>query len=194
MAGQVLSSFTITDTLPAWFYCAQRGGAKPHCQAGMVFAVNAPATGEKTLETFRQKAINVPFPPATATPPAPQVTHMVRLGGLVDGKPKLRYDPETVIANVGDKVVFNFRAANHTVTQSSFDSPCVGIPDGFKTGVQMNPFDIDGLILKEFVVTDTKPLWFYCGVATHCQQGMVFAINPLDKFPAFQTKAIASGP
>lgn len=161
----------------------------------MVFAVNAPQTGEKTLEAFRQKAIAAPLvmpPVCTTAAAAPQVTHMVTLGGLVDGKPVLRYNPETVIAKVGDKVVFNFLAANHTVTQSSFDSPCMAIPDGFKTGVQMNPLNIDGLILKEFEVTDTKPLWFYCGFARHCQQGMVFGINPLDKFPEFQAKALTA--
>jgi uncharacterized cupredoxin-like copper-binding protein len=27
-------------------------------------------------------------------------------------------------------------------------------------------------------VNDTNPIWFYCGVPTHCQAGMVGVINP----------------
>lgn len=174
----------------------------------MVFAVNAPEDGDKTLENFRKAAAAVPFvpPPAssstataiytatatTATTAAAYATHTVMVGGLDAGGPVLRYTPEFVNAGVGDVVRFNFFAANHTVTQSSFDSPCMGIPDGFRTGVQMNPENISGLVLKDFTVSDSKPLWFYCGVTTHCQQGMVFAINPLDRFPAFKAKAIAT--
>lgn len=205
MLGQVTASFTIVTESPEWFYCAQTAGAKPHCQAGMVFAVNAPQEGEKTLESFRQKAMAVPVvvapsssigAPATATAgaAATRVTHTVTVGGLVAGNPKpvLRYNPETVVADIGDIVEFNFRAANHTATQSSFDSPCVGIPDGFKTGVQMNPYDIDRLIIRQFEVVDSKPVWFYCGFSNHCEQGMVFAINPQDRFAAFKAKAIGA--
>lgn len=123
---------------------------------------------------------------------AASVTHYVNVGGLVPGNPNpvLRYNPEYVNAQVGDIISFNFLAANHTVTQSSFDLPCVGIPYGFRTGVQMNPDNINGLVVKEFVVNDLKPLWFYCGFATHCQQGMVFSINPMGKFSEFQAKAM----
>lgn len=201
MLGREVSSFAVENKDPAWFYCAQQAGPTPHCQAGMVFAVNAPKDGDRTLESFRKGAAAVPFVPpagsstttavytATTTASAAYATHTVTVGGLDDRGPVLRYNPEFVIASVGDVIRFNFFAANHTVTQSSFDSPCMGIPDGFKTGVQMNSENVGGLILKDFTVNDSKPLWFYCGVTTHCQQGMVFAINPLDKFPEFKTKA-----
>lgn len=61
MLGQVTTSFKITTDAPEWFYCAQKAGAKPHCQAGMVFAVNAAQYGEKTLENFRNKAAVAPL-------------------------------------------------------------------------------------------------------------------------------------
>lgn len=41
-----------------------------------------------------------------------------------------------------------------------------------------------------FTVKDTNPVWVYCRQANHCQQGMVFAINPGAKFAAFQAAAM----
>jgi plastocyanin len=45
----------------------------------------------------------------------------------------------------------------------------------------------------EFNVTDTNPVWVYCRQANHCQQGMVFAINPGNDFPAFKATAMGQG-
>lgn len=42
----------------------------------------------------------------------------------------LIYQPESIKAKIGDKVVFKFMQANHTVTQSTFDTPCVKMADG----------------------------------------------------------------
>jgi len=42
---------TVNDTNPIWVYCAQTG----HCAQGMVFAANAPATGN-TFDAFQQAA------------------------------------------------------------------------------------------------------------------------------------------
>jgi len=51
------TSFTIivNDTKPIWFYCGQTTGN--HCQAGMVGAINPPATGN-TLDKFVALAAN----------------------------------------------------------------------------------------------------------------------------------------
>ncbi|KAF1844285.1 Cupredoxin [Cucurbitaria berberidis CBS 394.84] len=38
----------VTDTKPVWFYCSQG----KHCQAGMVGAINAPASGNRTMQAF----------------------------------------------------------------------------------------------------------------------------------------------
>jgi len=48
-------SFRINEVVPLWFYCAQ--GA--HCQAGMVMAINAATTGDKTFDNFLAKAKTV---------------------------------------------------------------------------------------------------------------------------------------
>jgi len=41
----------------------------------------------------------------------------------------------------------------------------------------------------QFTVKDTNPVWVFCRQAGHCQQGMVFAINPGNQFQAFQNAA-----
>jgi len=66
----------VQDTAPIWMYCNRI----PHCNAGMVFAINPPKEGERTFEKFLEKAkeanhpdpednITVDFTPPTA--PAP---------------------------------------------------------------------------------------------------------------------------
>jgi len=167
----------------------------------MVFAINPPKVGN-TFEAFLAAAKAAPTaasPPTPSTPAHPEKTLPVVVGGKPspDAAPVLRYNPETVDAAPGDVVEFNFRANAHTVTQSSFEYPCTAIDGGFKTGLQNNTMDIDRAILKEFVVPKgDKPLWFYCGAPTHCQQGMVFAINAPKEgertFEKFQKAAMAS--
>ncbi|KAJ5062000.1 Cupredoxin [Bipolaris maydis] len=47
--NQVLTyTIRVTDAKPIWFYCSQ---AK-HCQSGMVGAINAPTSGNKTIQAF----------------------------------------------------------------------------------------------------------------------------------------------
>jgi len=43
----------------------------------------------------------------------------------------------------------------------------------------------------QYTVKDTNPVWFYCQQTGHCQQGMVFAINPGEsgKLVEFQENA-----
>src|SRR5882762_11528823 len=43
---------TINDTQPIWGYCGQTG----HCQAGMVFGINAPMNGSNTFTAFQMLA------------------------------------------------------------------------------------------------------------------------------------------
>lgn len=69
-SGFPVSSFTVTDDKPKWFYCAQ--GA--HCSAGMVFAINPPREGN-TFEAFLANAKNsAAQPPAVSAPPASATT------------------------------------------------------------------------------------------------------------------------
>jgi len=119
---------------------------------------------------------------------------------VVGGNSTLTYTPDTVNASVGDTVSFQFQTKNHTVTQSTFAAPCqimttpaAGVDSGFM------PVAAGTTSFPEwsFTVTNaSSPLWFYCRQTGHCQQGMVFAINPTaaKSFDAFQAAAKASTP
>ncbi|CAF9914511.1 MAG: hypothetical protein GOMPHAMPRED_008179 [Gomphillus americanus] len=48
-------SVMVNNTKPVWFYCAQG----KHCEKGMVGAINAPTTGDKTVAAFAALAAQV---------------------------------------------------------------------------------------------------------------------------------------
>lgn len=55
--SQVLTyTIRVKDTKPVWFYCSQG----KHCQAGMVGAINAATTGNKTMQAFSALAAQAP--------------------------------------------------------------------------------------------------------------------------------------
>lgn len=111
----------------------------------------------------------------------------------------LSFNP-TSLNNVsnGDVVNFQFVSKNHSVTQSTFADPCTaaGVSSGFQ-----NVSDPTGSSFPTWSITienTTAPLWFFCAQvtanSTHCQQGMVFAINPTAQksFTLFQQMAMAT--
>ncbi|KAL2367583.1 hypothetical protein RJ035_004107 [Blastomyces gilchristii] len=113
------------------------------------------------------------------------VTHQVTVGA---GGEYL-FEPGHINADVGDKIVFEFQALNHTLTQSSLARPCTSLQQldsGFK---QFNPTDRGDLVLSVTVNT-LEPQWFFCRQnvpSSHCHAGMVFAVNPgehMDEFLA----------
>jgi len=91
------------------------------------------------------------------------------------------YTPSTVTANVGDFVLFKFVAGDHSVTQSTFATPCTqvwlddeghpGVDSGFVPVASSTP-------IVELRVNDTLPMWLFCQQAKHCNNGMVMVINP----------------
>jgi len=102
-----------------------------------------------------------PTETATATTtgaPAAAVTHNV----IVGGPSGLVYTPEFVEAAVGDKVVFEFLARNHTVTQSTLDVPCALKESGVKSGFRANPESIAGKEMFEITVDDLESKWYFC--------------------------------
>ncbi|PQE26350.1 Cupredoxin protein [Rutstroemia sp. NJR-2017a BBW] len=110
---------------------------------------------------------------------AAAATHTVVVGGTSGGAPNLVYTPDSVLANVGDMVVFEFMAQNHTVTQSAFTTPCDPLAGGMDSGFIANP---NGTVnpppaMAMQVMTDA-PTWFYCRQKGHCGKGMAFSINP----------------
>lgn len=105
--------------------------------------------------------------------PAQVTVHKVVVGGSAG----LVYTPEAIFANPGDIVSFEFHQKNHTATQSSFASPCGHVDGGFKSGFMPVAADATSFPVFNYTVTDSKPVWVYCGQVGHCAAGMVFAIN-----------------
>lgn len=118
---------------------------------------------------------NVP----SQTNPRSVITHSVvagRGGALL-------FDPENVVAEIGDVVEWHFLPKNHSVAQSSFGQPCVpdaDIPVSFFSGFQpprTGQAQADNVF--QIVVQDENPIWYYCAQTTgnHCQSGMAGVIN-----------------
>ncbi|KAJ4344194.1 hypothetical protein N0V95_006272 [Ascochyta clinopodiicola] len=117
--------------------------------------------------------------PAAASGPA---THTVVVGGLkpvsTGMAPVLGYNPESITANVGDVVEFQFMQKNHTATQSTFAEPCKAMEGGKDSGFMPNPDGAAGVTWNMTVET-TDAIWMYCKQKNgeHCGKGMVFSIN-----------------
>jgi len=120
----------------------------------------------------------------------------------MDGK--LSFNPEAIFAQVGDQVVYHFYPKNHTVTQSSFASPCGPKDGGIDSGFQpVMANQTDSLPTFTVTVNDTNPIWIYCKQAantanSHCGHGMVHAINcgadgAPNSFTNFKNAALAIG-
>ncbi|KDR82456.1 hypothetical protein GALMADRAFT_237783 [Galerina marginata CBS 339.88] len=97
----------------------------------------------------------------------------------------------------GDTISFKFVSKNHTLTQSTFATPCVAKPNGVNSG--FIPVAAGATTFPTWTIqvdNVTAPLWFYCAQAQHCKGGMVFAINPTaDKtFDTYLATAKGSSP
>jgi hypothetical protein len=101
------------------------------------------------------------------------------------GGTALTFTPNSVTANPGDVIQFQFAARNHTVTQSLPESPCRpidgaagGAPPGVNSG--FIPYDggASGMVgIFDVPVMSASPMFLYCAQAMHCQQGMIMAVN-----------------
>ncbi|KAK7188405.1 extracellular serine-rich protein [Paraphaeosphaeria sporulosa] len=111
-------------------------------------------------------------------------THVIQVGGP---NGSITFSPENVKAAPGDLVQFQFHPKNHSVVQSTFDKPCVPIQNvmpnmttAFFSGFMPTNASVGAtsqVLTYTIRVMDTKPIWFYCSQAKHCQGGMVGAIN-----------------
>jgi len=198
----------VKDTTPVWAYCRQG----THCSTGgMVFAVNpgdkfaafkaaATSVGGSSSAAPPAASPSTASPPPATTPPTttPSVTTSTDHRIVVGGTGVLAFNPANITAKAGDTITFEFHQKNHTVTQSSFDSPCLNLFSTSGTaGFDSGYFPVaDGTTtFPTYVVqvNDTKPIWAYCKQANHCAQGMVFSANADESssksFSSFQTNA-----
>ncbi|KUL87003.1 hypothetical protein ZTR_05661 [Talaromyces verruculosus] len=104
--------------------------------------------------------------------------------------------PDILQAQLGDEVKFVFWPTNHSVAVSSFHQPCRprdGGSETFFTGFMPVENDTDTLPTFTINITDTSnAIWFYCGQARHCQDGMVGVINIPSDLTLDQYRALAS--
>lgn len=97
----------------------------------------------------------------------------------------LKFWPEKITAEPGTMVQFQFWAGNHTVTQSTFDDPCIpiGNVNSSVQGIYSGYMPVEASMAMGMIPTytieikDKKPLWLYCSKAKHCQGGMSMVIN-----------------
>jgi len=190
----------VLKTTPIWAFCPQGN----HCKAGMVFAVNphnasefaafkaaAAASGASPSPSLRPSSTSTP----TSVPSS--VDHRI----LVGDNGALAFNPPNITADQGDTVTFEFRAKNHSITQSSFNSPCsplilpsgnVGFDSGYTPVREGQGPDFPRFTVQ---VTSKEPIYAFCKQGKHCSQGMVFAVNAVESsstnFDAFL--ALAKG-
>ncbi|KAF3007709.1 hypothetical protein E8E13_009594 [Curvularia kusanoi] len=90
------------------------------------------------------------------------------------GESGLVFEPQTLTAVPGDIVVFELYPS-HNVVQGNYGSPCQSNDNGFYSG----PFSNTNNGAKRFVinVTSNDPVYYYCSVQKHCENGMVGGIN-----------------
>lgn len=136
-------------------------------------------------------------------PGSPQATpaslagnvHQVVVG---NSNGSLTFDPAFVAAQPRDTISFQFHQKNHTVTQSTFDAPCLAKTGGLDSGFQAVAANATDFPVWNVTVNDTAPLWFFCEQhkpdgSSHCGAGMVFAVNPVQdsarNFTAYQSLA-----
>ncbi|KAJ8475363.1 hypothetical protein ONZ51_g6599 [Trametes cubensis] len=143
-----------------------------------------------------------------------QVIHVGQQAGTVT---ILGFDPPLVNAASGDIVSFVFDSvpSNHSVVQSTFDSPCQPLKGGFASGFVVVPAGASGPFptWNLTITNDAEPIWFYCAqtqvrreceggfcadgqLAAHCEGGMVGVINfnaPISRqgLASFEAKAKA---
>ena len=121
---------------------------------------------------------------APSSIPYTGVVHRIYAGSTTANK-GLHYEPENVVANVGDLIEFHFLPKNHTIVQSSFDNPCQPLTDasgavvGKFAGFNFKTDAGESNQVFTFQVENTDPFWYYCAqtAMNHCQSGMSGVIN-----------------
>ncbi|KAK6329786.1 hypothetical protein TWF730_006085 [Orbilia blumenaviensis] len=119
------------------------------------------------------------------------------LVGLRDGSSQLVFTPEVVYQKVGQQVRFQFYPQNHSVAQSSLESPCTPLGGELSTAGFFSGFNFVKSVDQQIPtftinISSAEPIYFYCAQGRHCQSGMVGIINPPNSDTISTFKATAS--
>ncbi|KAK6508708.1 hypothetical protein TWF506_010786 [Arthrobotrys conoides] len=119
------------------------------------------------------------------------------LVGQRDGSSQLVFTPEVVYQKVGQQVRFQFYPQNHSVAQSSLDSPCSPLGGEASTAGFFSGFNFVKSVDQQIPtftinISSAEPIYFYCAQGRHCQSGMVGIINPPNSDTISTFKATAS--
>ena len=102
--GGFTYTFPITSMAPRWFYCSQTA----HCTDGMTFSINAPPTGNHTIDDYRNASIHS----GIINPVIPVVS-----GGVVSSSSNpYKWD-------YADSVAHTYAASNSASSDSESGSP-----------------------------------------------------------------------
>lgn len=121
---------------------------------------------------------------ATGTAPAASGSMAMFVVKVSNKNLDLTFEPASFKAPVGSMVQFQFYPKNHSVVQAAFSNPCEPINNvmsnvtGFFSGHMPTTPDTPMMPAFTIPIKDTKPIWYYCSQAKHCQAGMVGVINP----------------
>ncbi|KAI1428170.1 hypothetical protein F5Y12DRAFT_733967 [Xylaria sp. FL1777] len=117
------------------------------------------------------------------------------------GKGSFTFVPDTITADPGDEIAFEFWSDGHSVARSAFGFPCMPyeyiVPEhaGFWSGDILN-VTTNSRPTFTITVNDTEPVFFYCSPANSCKGNrMIGVINPnstwtLDKQNSFINPSI----
>ncbi|EDN05595.1 putative extracellular serine-rich protein [Histoplasma capsulatum] len=116
-------------------------------------------------------------PTKRQSPEGMVTVHAVQVGNAEGSK---RFYPDSLKAEPGSMVQFQFHPANHSVAQSTFDNPCspIGGGTGIRSGFLPVSADATEMPVFTIMINDNSPVWLFCGQKNHCQNGMVMVINP----------------
>ncbi|KAL5370905.1 hypothetical protein DPSP01_014604 [Paraphaeosphaeria sporulosa] len=123
------------------------------------------------------------------------IVHRITAGST-DGNNSLRFEPQQVVAEIGDLIEFHFLPKNHTVVQSSFDKPCEPLlDDAIFSGFNFATPNGEADNVFTFLIRNRNAFWYYCSqtLGDHCQKGMSGVINQnpdgSETLSAYQEKA-----
>ncbi|ODA79138.1 hypothetical protein RJ55_04730 [Drechmeria coniospora] len=104
------------------------------------------------------------------------------------GKGSLTYSPDSITAAEGDIILFRFDST-HDVVAGDFQKPCQPASSG---GFYSGTLPAGGKSSFSITVNNTDPIFYYCSISNHCQDGMVGVINQgqgLDTLDAYRSAA-----